>query len=297
MKISVIIATFHGEKYISEQLLSLFRQTMIPDEILIGDDSGNRKTLDKISRIRKLFPGELQMIKNPFRLGIVKNYQNLARHASGDVIFFCDQDDFWLPRKIEKMVDSLENHPEKMVTVCNSEITDENLIPRHKLLLERTSSFYKFTTGLEQGTWQSFQDIYLQKYNFPAHNMAMRKEFRDLFAEMPEDYLYHDIWLAQISSLAGKLLYRDEILTRYRVHEKNASRFSAGKKNIFQEWISLFSHPTAEIEKSMSRLNYMYQIASGEKYQALFAATDLEKLKSFAEYFRKRTVLHACRRV
>ena len=47
MKISVVIGTYHGEEYIAEQLLSLFHQTLPPDEILIGDDSLNTKTIDE----------------------------------------------------------------------------------------------------------------------------------------------------------------------------------------------------------------------------------------------------------
>ena len=132
----------------------------------------------------------------------------------------------------------------------------------------------------------------MQRYNFSAHNMAMKKEMRDLFAEIPEDYLYHDIWLAQISSLAGKLFYLDEILTRYRVHEKNASGFPGRRKNRIREWSALSSPAAAEIGKTASRLDYIRRIAAREKYQALFAAADLEKLKAFAEYFRKRTLLH-----
>ena len=290
MKISVVIGTYHGEEYIAEQLLSLFHQTLPPDEILIGDDSRNAKTIDEINRVKGQFAGDLRIIRNPECLGIIRNYRNLAQEATGDVIFFSDQDDYWKPKKIETMVKALERHPEKMVVVCNSEVTDEKLVSRKELLLDRTPAFYKFTCQLEKGTWDSFLDIFMQKFNFSAHNMAMKKEIRDLFVEMPGDYLYHDIWLAQISSLAGKLLYLDEVLTLYRQHDKNLSGPLIKRRNKVSEWISLFSHSSTEIEKTWSRLKTIMRVT--EKYRSLFPEKSLEELKAFADYYGKRVELH-----
>ena len=292
MKISIIIATYHGEVFIADQLKSLFCQTLVPDEILIGDDSGDTKTLEEINRIRNEFSGDLRMIRNPVRLGIIRNYRNLALEATGDVIFFSDQDDYWKPEKIETMVNALEAHPEKMVVVCNSEVTNEKLVSRKELLLDRTPAFHDFASRLEEGTWDSFQDIFMQRYNFSAHNMAMRKEFRDLFAEIPEDYLYHDIWLAQIASLGGKLLYVDEALTLYRQHGHNASGQVVKNRNKIREWLSLFRHSTGEIEKTWSRLKTIIRITESEKYRSYFQVENLKELNICADYYRKRVDLH-----
>ena len=292
MKISVIIAAYHGEAFIADQLKSLFYQTLVPDEILIGDDSCDTKTLDEINRVRNQFSGELRIIRNPVRLGIIRNFRNLALEATGDVIFFCDQDDYWLPEKIETMVKALEEHPGKMVVVCNSEVTNEKLASRQELLLDRTPAFYQFASRLERGDWESFRDIFMQKFNFSGHNMAMRKEIRDLFAEMPGDYLYHDIWLAQIASLGGKLLYVDKVLTLYRQHENNASGQLVKHRNKIRELLSLFSHSTDEIEKTWSRLKNMIRITEREKYLSLFPSQNLEGLKAFTDYYGKRVELH-----
>ena len=296
MKISVIIGTCHGEVHIEEQLKSLFRQTLLPDEILIGDDSGDEKTIDKIVRVRNEYSGDLRIIRNPSRLGIIGNYKNLAQQACGDLIFFCDQDDVWLPQKIEKLADALEMHPDKMAAVCNSEITDKDLNPRHQLFVERTPAFYEFTRRLEQGTWDSFKDIFMQKHIFPAHNMVMKKNMLDLFAAVPENYgqsrLYHDVWLARIASLAGKLYYLDEILTHYRIHETNSNGFETPQKDSSPQFLALFSRSTAEIEITALQLDYIYQVAAQEQHRELFASENLEQLRRFADFFRERAVLH-----
>jgi len=296
MKISVIIATYHGEKYIAEQLMSLFHQTLAPDEILIGDDSGDEKTIDEIDRVRNAYSGDLRIIRNPSRLGIIGNYRNLAQQAVGDLIYFCDQDDVWLPQKIEKLAGALETHPDKMAAVCNSETTDKDLNPHHQLFVERTPAFYEFTRRLEQGTWDSFKDIFMQKYIFPAHNMVMKKNMLDLFTAVPEDYgksrLYHDVWLARIASLAGKLYYLDEILTHYRIHETNSNGFEAPQPESVPQLLALFSRSTAEIEKTAQQLDHIYQVAAQERHRELFPSENLEQLRRFADFFRKRAVLH-----
>lgn len=291
MKISVVIGTCHGEEYIAEQLLSLFHQTLPPYEILIGDDSGDSKTVDEINRVKCQFSGDLRIICNPPESrGIIRNYLNLAKKAKGDIIFFADQDDFWLPEKIEKMTEAFQTQPEKMVVVCNSEVTDQDLVSQKELLLDRTPAFYRFASRLERGDWESFREIFMQKFNFSAHNMAMKKEIRDLFVEMPEDYLFHDIWLAQISSLAGKLFYLDEVLTLYRQHGNNASGPLIRRRNKVRDWVSLFSHSTSEIEETWTRLNTIIRIT--EKYLTFFPEENMNKLKDLAGYYRRRIELH-----
>ena len=293
MKISVVMGTCHGEKYIGEQLTSLFHQTLLPDEILIGDDSGDTKTLDAIDKVKDQYPRHLRIIRNPDRLGVVNNFRNLVKQASGDIIFFADQDDYWLPVKIEKMVDALKKHPEKLVTVCNSEAVDEKLTPKGYLLLDRTPAFYEFTLQLKHGGWKSFRDIFMQKYNFPGHNMAMRKEIRDLFLEMPEDYYsYHDHWLAQISSLAGKIFYIDEVLTLHRQHGNNTSGALKKPGNNHLAWLSLFFHSTGEIEQTRARLDPIMNIVRSAIFRHFFPEENLKRLNALEYYYQKRVELH-----
>ena len=106
MKISVIIAAYKGEKFIKEQLLSLCRQTRLPDTVLIGDDSGDDQgTFEAVQEFRReqIPPFELKFFHNQNPSGVNSNFRNLAEKAEDDIIFFCDQDDSWLPEKIEKI--------------------------------------------------------------------------------------------------------------------------------------------------------------------------------------------------
>lgn len=93
--VSVVIAAYRGEKYIGGQLRSLFCQTIQPDEILIGDDSPDDLTEKAVRSILAEVPESIRIDyrRNREQRGITGNFSELAERASGDYIFFCDQDD------------------------------------------------------------------------------------------------------------------------------------------------------------------------------------------------------------
>ena len=105
-KVSVVLAAYRGEKYIADQLRSLFVQTYSPDEILIGDDSPDDATETVVREMLHRAPPHCRVdyCRNREQLGVDRNFEALTRKASGDLIFICDQDDIWSKRKIERMV-------------------------------------------------------------------------------------------------------------------------------------------------------------------------------------------------
>ena len=111
MKTSVVLSSYNGEKYIREQLESLYIQTIQPDEVLIFDDCSEDKTSDIIREFikDKELDGRWSLEVNEENLGWRKNFVNAICHASGDVIFLCDQDDIWQNTKIEKCIKQMEN--------------------------------------------------------------------------------------------------------------------------------------------------------------------------------------------
>ncbi|NBK99359.1 MAG: glycosyltransferase [Erysipelotrichia bacterium] len=146
-KVSVILAAYHGEKYIAEQLKSLFQQTHPVDEILIGDDSLDDATVQAVQAVKEDFPGVLKIIRNPRSLGVISNFEELYKIADGDIVFFCDQDDVWLPNKVELLVRELELHPECDLVFCDSFCRDivtnvnRNILPEFTRRFRLTTHF------------------------------------------------------------------------------------------------------------------------------------------------------------
>lgn len=104
LSVSIVISTYNGEKYILEQIKSIYLQKREPDEVLICDDCSTDSTYQIIKCFiedNKLNKWKLR--RNQVNKGWRRNFVELVSDASGDLIFTCDQDDFWFENKLEIM--------------------------------------------------------------------------------------------------------------------------------------------------------------------------------------------------
>ena len=219
MKISVIIAAYKGEKLIGEQLSSLALQTRPPDEVLIGDDSGaDKATCAAVEQFRNshALPFELKYYRNPEQLGVNKNFRTLSRHASGDIIFFCDQDDVWMPEKIERLSDVLIRDPQADTVCCFSVLTDETLTPWKQQDDSELICARKYKNRKEN----IYPLFVSHKICGAGHNIAVRKSMLEHQPDWGPRLLY-DFWILQSSAAAEKLLLVPERLTFHRIHGQN----------------------------------------------------------------------------
>ena len=227
--VSVVIAAYKGEKYIGELLRSLFRQTCLPDEILIGDDSPDDLTVRAINAVIPEMPETVHIdyVKNPSQLGVIQNFSELAQRASGEYIFFCDQDDIWLEHKIETMRHTLEIHPECDLAACDSMRVTADLQP-----LERMVNPDCVAVNKEE----FFRKIWKFSGTFSAHNLVLRNQ-KNNGVPFPADFgEYHDRWLVLFHGIKNKIVYTDQVLTLYRIHDSNLSapQVHGYSKNFFQ---------------------------------------------------------------
>lgn len=122
MKISVVMTTYNGEKYIEEQLDSIQRQTRLPDEVLIFDDCSSDNTVEVVQKyIKKNLTVGWKIERNIKNKGWKKNFYDGIKEATGDYVFLSDQDDIWIPDKIEMMVEVLEKN--KDISVLASDFS------------------------------------------------------------------------------------------------------------------------------------------------------------------------------
>lgn len=110
--LSIMIETYNQEKYISETLESILKQSYsFPYEIIVGNDcstDGTAKILDKYA----LEYPQILVIHNKKNLGAMGNYYNVLSKTNGKYIMDCAGDDYWLPGKVQNQIEYLENHPD-----------------------------------------------------------------------------------------------------------------------------------------------------------------------------------------
>lgn len=204
------MATFNGEKYIKEQINSILFQLGNEDELIISDDGSTDNTLEMI---RSFDDKRIKVYKNTGIHGYVHNFENALKKASGDYIFFSDQDDVWLPDKVKTMLPHLKNDN---FVISDAFITDEDLETKSKL-----------------SSWRSYQKGYfrnLYKSIYAGCTCAFTKNIKDYSLPFPSTkYIQHDTWIGLICELKFKVVYIDEPLIYYRRHNTNTS--GAGSKS------------------------------------------------------------------
>ena len=99
--ISVCMASFNGNKYIKKQLDSILSQLGIDDEVIIVDDASED---DTVSTIMNFNDPRIKLFENENNTGVIASFERSITLAKGEIIFLSDQDDIWLPNKIQKMM-------------------------------------------------------------------------------------------------------------------------------------------------------------------------------------------------
>lgn len=101
--ISVCIATYNGEKYLKEQLDSIIPQLTAQDELIISDDGSKDTTMEIIKRYAAN-DSRIKVYKGPGK-GVIANFEFAINQTQGEFIFLADQDDVWLPEKVQTNLD------------------------------------------------------------------------------------------------------------------------------------------------------------------------------------------------
>jgi glycosyltransferase involved in cell wall biosynthesis len=102
------MATYNGEKFLEQQLQSLSKQTRLPAELIICDDTSSDATVDIITRFSETASFLVKLVVNEHRLGWRRNFLKSASLRTSEYIVFCDQDDIWLSDKLTIVQSHLE---------------------------------------------------------------------------------------------------------------------------------------------------------------------------------------------
>lgn len=286
MQISVILAAYRGEKFIGEQLESLFAQTCPPDEILIGDDSPDDATFQLVRRLAENSPCPIRYFRNAERKGHNLNFSSLLERANGDVIFFCDQDDVWLPEKIEKMRNEFLNHPECEMVSCNSLLVDENLKPLGfsscDIFSFRESDAEKINAG------NGVLDM-LKNSKIHGHDLAVRNKLKRYLVPIPFGGHY-DCMVALIAAVTGNVRWVYENLTLFRRHPGAQTR-QGPSKNIIQRYLDLKRSGTHRVELKDAAEQMRIVKKRVSKFKSEIPGDHYHLLEEMTRYYMKRACL------
>jgi len=216
--LSVVMATFNGEKFIEAQLGSILAQTRLPDEIVISDDGSSDTTLDIVDRVRKKAPQSVswQVVSNSTPLGPARNFWSAVGRASGDLIALADQDDWWAPGKLRTLENTLLAR-DALLVHSDADLVDQ----AGKLLGMTVTDSLRMTAGERRGLIAGRALAQLVRRNLvTGHTVLMRRHVAELTGDIPDGWL-HDEWWALIAASHGTVVLCPQILGHYRQHDIN----------------------------------------------------------------------------
>lgn len=203
--VSIALCTYNGERFLKEQLDSLIDQTYHDLEIIIVDDCSTDDTLAIIKEYAER-DSRIKWYQNEINLGFNQNFAHALKICSGKYIAVCDQDDIWEHNKIERLTDTIGDH----WLVCSNSIRmDENGIPTGKNLLND----FTYET-------RDYRSVLLNNF-VTGHTCLINRDFLDIALPFPDGVIY-DWWMGFVALYHHQLIYLDETLTRYRIHDNSA---------------------------------------------------------------------------
>ena len=218
-KISVVMATYNGAKYLEKQLDSILKQSYAASELIVSDDHSTDGTQDILNK-----HNDLAVYLNKNARGVISNFKYAASKAnSANYLAFADQDDIWLSEKLLLCLKALKSiETEKLPCLVYSDPIVIN--SKDEVISESLWSILGFN--------QYEHKLPTILFGNPAGGctMLVNPELAKYISTIPNDCLMHDAWLTLVAYTFGKALVLAEPVLKYRQHETNVTFSDAYKK-------------------------------------------------------------------
>ncbi len=213
--IDILLATYNGEKYIREQIDSILNQTYKNIRLIISDDCSSDTTPEILKEYEEKDKRIILYIQEK-NLGVVKNIEFLLKKVESPYYMLADQDDYWMPEKVEKTLEKLQEENSDLA-FGDLEVVDEKL----NTIYPSFNDYMLLTRKIKKYI-NSYKLNYL--YNcVTGCTILAKKETIKYFLPLPtiSKRLIHDHWIGLMVSLNGKLVYVPEKYIKYRQHGDN----------------------------------------------------------------------------
>lgn len=218
----IVLATYNGERFLSEQLNSILDQTYLNWHIVVSDDGSSDQTQSMLGNFIERNPGKMTLVKHEGEGGACANFLYALDKAldltKGEYFAFCDQDDYWEPNKLEVSVAkirTIENGGKTPALVfSDAAVVDSEL----KITAD---SFFDYT-GVD--CMRTKLNELLVQNPISGAGMLFNRALGSIVSHSTynESIWMHDQWVGLIAACFGSIAAINEPLFKYRQHESNA---------------------------------------------------------------------------
>jgi rhamnosyltransferase len=227
MRISIALCTYFGAQYLREQLESIAAQTRKPDELIICDDGSTDTTVSIIKDFSSNTPFPVHFYVNTLNLGVTENFIKALQLCNGDLVAFSDQDDVWLPDKLARAEQMIQQSADPAATLYCSRLqyVNASLAP---LDLSHVPSAIGFQNAIVENI-------------ATGCSVVLGLEVRRLLLRAaPSDMVMHDWWAYLVATAFGQVVYDPIPTVLYRQHGSNVAGWEPKPRKIWNrtKWLA-----------------------------------------------------------
>lgn len=231
-RVQVLLSSYNGQKYIRQQLDTIFNQQGVEVHCLVRDDGSNDNTIDILNEYQKKYVN-LEFVKGE-NIGYERSFMELiAMSGEYDYYAFADQDDVWKSDKLIKAIEQINkvqfNCPIMYCSNCTVVDQDLNQIGmlHNKENIVPSSKIKALVQGFAHGC-----------------TIVLNKESRDLLLRYKPRAAYaHDFWIPIILLFLGKVIYDPNSYILYRQHGNNVFGDKRSIHKIIRYGVNQFKNP------------------------------------------------------
>lgn len=279
MKVNILMSTYNGQQFLAEQIRSIQEQSYSDWTLFIRDDGSS----DNTKEILKDFEHQDSRIHlidsdKSDNLGVIKSFHKLVNHDRADYYFFSDQDDVWLPNKLELSLKEAQNYLADLplMVYMDLKVVNQDLEIMTESMVKSQS--HHANTELVQELTE----------NTVTGGVAMINHALAEMWQETDDILMHDWYLALLASAFGNLVFIDQPGELYRQHSDNVLGARTLSKR-FKKWIRphiLFAVYWDLIKNSQKQASHLLQMPLSQSNRELIEAFVTIMDKSMLERFR-----------
>lgn len=238
----LITSTYNGAKYLPAMLDSIAAQTYPNITLYVRDDGSKDNSVEILRKYQRDFKDGKKLIlindnDNDWgNKGSHQSYRCLIENiGKADYYLFCDQDDVWMPTKVERAVAHMEQYPSEIPLlyihnyyVCDSDLHIEHTLPDRPTVPPDEMAKVNLAKVIMTGTWGG---------------VGMAQAFNHTLKELTFDRgkitpsVAVDCWISWVvAGMNGALIYDQEPLAYYRRHPGTFSSGDAGGFARYKDW-------------------------------------------------------------
>lgn len=271
------MATYNGEAYIEEQLLSIINQTYSSWTLYISDDASTDKTADIIKQYEKL-DSRIKLINTARQGGVVNNFNCALNATRANYVLLADQDDYWNSDRVEKLFSHISERDslnKPLMVFSDLEVVDDKLVTI-------SDSFYKSNSIDPLKNLNPVQLLW--KCSVYGCTTIFNRKLLEKCLPIPVGITMHDNWLALNAATESGLEYLDIRTIRYRQHSNNV--VGGGNKGVLKKLLSLNKN-IKKMMKYRENINTLLDEAKKIPSNEILLGVEIKGKNSFGFSFKE----------